>query len=247
MRRLSRRQFAGSVGAGLLLAPFINMATRRQAQAAAQAVEADPAVLHDGDVAVAVDADGSRARRITTWSAMTQPLSAVKANVVLVEGMPSGNPNDGHGASDSLTGQGFGYYGQGVIKISVDQFVAKKLVAARDQPPDRVAAAGRQHQRQRRHLAVLRRRERRQPADHRLAAVGVQHRVRRRAARRGRRPSALLTRRKSILDIVTAEMQPRSRRSLGSNEKAKLDAHLDSIRQLENKLDASMPRRAAPA
>ena len=36
MRRLSRRQFAGSVGAGLLLAPFINMATRRQAQAAAK-------------------------------------------------------------------------------------------------------------------------------------------------------------------------------------------------------------------
>ena len=27
MRRLSRRQFAGSVGAGLLLAPFINIAT----------------------------------------------------------------------------------------------------------------------------------------------------------------------------------------------------------------------------
>ena len=49
---------------------------------------------------------------------------------MLVEGMPSGNPNNGHGASDSLTGQGFGYYGQGVIKISVDQFVAKKLAPA---------------------------------------------------------------------------------------------------------------------
>ena len=34
MRRFSRRQFAGSVGAGLLLAPFINVATRRTAQAA---------------------------------------------------------------------------------------------------------------------------------------------------------------------------------------------------------------------
>ena len=34
MRRLSRRQFAGSVGAGLLLAPFINIATGRKAQAA---------------------------------------------------------------------------------------------------------------------------------------------------------------------------------------------------------------------
>ncbi len=64
---------------------------------------------------------------------MTQPLSAVASNVVLVEGMPSGNPNDSHGSSDSLTGQGFGYYAVNnvpVIKISVDQFVAKKLAAA---------------------------------------------------------------------------------------------------------------------
>ena len=30
MRRLSRRHFAGSVGAGLLLAPFINLAMRRR-------------------------------------------------------------------------------------------------------------------------------------------------------------------------------------------------------------------------
>ena len=125
---------------------------------------------------------GISGETINTWSAMTQPLSAVKANVVLVEGMPSGNPNDGHGASDSLTGQGFGYYGQGVIKMSVDQFVAKKLVAGGINRPISSLLLGAQHQRQRRHLAVLRRRERRQPADHRLAAVGVQHRVRRRAA-----------------------------------------------------------------
>src|SRR5262249_37921021 len=66
---------------------------------------------------------------VTSWSNMTKPLSAIAGNVVLVEGMPSGNPNDGHGASDSLTGQGFGYYGQGVIKISVDQFIANQPAA----------------------------------------------------------------------------------------------------------------------
>ncbi len=59
-----------------------------------------------------------------------RPLQAVASNLVLVEGMPTGNPNDGHGASDSLTGQGFGYYGQGVVKTSVDQFIANKLAAA---------------------------------------------------------------------------------------------------------------------
>ena len=188
MRRLSRRQFAGSVGAGLLLAPFINMATAHAGAGGRQAGRSGSCCsARWGRSRRCGRRPESRARRINTWSAMTQPLSAVKANVVLVEGMPSGNPNDGHGASDSLTGQGFGYYGQGVIKMSVDQFVAKKLAAGGDQPADRVAAAGRQHQRQRRHLAVLRRRERRQPADHRLAAVRVQHRVRRRAAPRARR------------------------------------------------------------
>jgi len=41
-------------------------------------------------------------------------------------------PNDGHASSDGLTGQGFGYYAVNnvpVVKISVDQFVAKNLVA----------------------------------------------------------------------------------------------------------------------
>ena len=106
---------------------------------------------------------------------------------MLVEGMPTGNPNDGHGASDSLTGQGFGYYAVNnvpVIKTSVDQFVAQEPDQAGSQPAHRVAAAGRQLQRKRRPVAVLRRRERRQPADDRLAAVGVQHGVRRRDAHR---------------------------------------------------------------
>ena len=130
MRRLSRRHFAGSVGAGLLLAPFINMAMRRPAQAAARQSKRVLLFCSMGTKPSLWTPTGISGESINTWSAMTQPLSAVKANLVLVEGMPSENPNNGHGASDSLTGQGFGYYGQGVIKISVDQFIAKKLVAA---------------------------------------------------------------------------------------------------------------------
>ena len=129
MRRFSRRQFAGSVGAGLLLAPFINLATRKQAQAAVKQSKRILLFCSMGTKPSLWTPTGISGETINTWSAMTQPLSAVKANVVLVEGMPSGNPNDGHGASDSLTGQGFGYYGQGVMKMSVDQFIAKKLVA----------------------------------------------------------------------------------------------------------------------
>ena len=39
MRRFSRRHFVGSTGAGLLLAPFINMAMRKPAQAATRQVK----------------------------------------------------------------------------------------------------------------------------------------------------------------------------------------------------------------
>src|SRR6266481_2306765 len=116
MRRLSRRQFAGSVGAGLLLAPFINMTMRQRAQAATRQSKRLFMFCTMGTNPPMWTPTGLSGESITAWSAMTQPLSAVKDSVVLVEGMPSGNPNDQHGSSDSLTGQGSGYYGAGVIK-----------------------------------------------------------------------------------------------------------------------------------
>ncbi len=64
---------------------------------------------------------------------MTQPLSAIKDNVLLVEGCPAGNPGDGHGSPAGLTGQGNGYYAVNNVQqlaISVDQFVADKLKKA---------------------------------------------------------------------------------------------------------------------
>ena len=124
----TRRQFVGSVGASLLLAPFIDMGLARKAHAGSKQSKRLLVFCSMGTYPPLWTPTGISGESISTWSAMTQPLSAVASNVVLVEGMPSGNPNDGHGSSDSLTGQGFGYYGQGVIKTSVDQFVASQLV-----------------------------------------------------------------------------------------------------------------------
>ena len=122
----SRRQFVGSVGAGLLLAPFINpklLGLRREAQAATKQSKRLLILATMGTYPPLWTPTVS-GETISSWSAMTQPLSAVASNLVLVEGMPSGNPNDNHGSSDSLTGQGFGYYAVKnvpVIKTSVDQ------------------------------------------------------------------------------------------------------------------------------
>src|SRR5581483_3536975 len=129
MPSFSRRKFVGSVGAGLILAPFINMTLRRQARAASNQSSRVLVFCTMGTYPPMWTPTVSGGT-VTSWSAMTAPLQAIANNVVLVEGMPSGNPNDNHGSSDSLTGQGFGYYGQGVVKISVDQFIANKLVAS---------------------------------------------------------------------------------------------------------------------
>src|SRR5579863_2612586 len=124
----SRRQFVGSVGAGLLLAPFIGLAMRRRAHASNQSKRL---LIFStmGTYPPLWTPTGISGESITAWSTMTQPLSAIADNVVLVEGMPSANPNDGHGSPDGLTGQSNSYYAVNnvpVIKSSVDQYIANK-------------------------------------------------------------------------------------------------------------------------
>jgi hypothetical protein len=236
MRRLSRRQFAGSVGAGLLLAPFINIATERKAHAAVKQVKRILLFCSMGTKPSLWTPTGISGETINTFSAMTKPLEAVKANIVLVEGMPSGNPNNGHGASDSLTGQGFGYYGQGVIKISVDQFIAKKSPAASGRPiaslllgantSDNAGISQFYGGANGGNLPTI------------GSPLSAFNTVFGGMLPTGTSASALLARRKSILDLIKGEATT-LKGSLGNNEKAKMDAHLDSIRQLENKLNAT--------
>ena len=236
MRRLSRRQFAGSVGAGLLLAPFINVATERKAHAAVKQAKRILIFCSMGTKPSLWTPTGISGETINTFSAMTKPLEAVKANIVLVEGMPSGNPNNGHGASDSLTGQGFGYYGQGVIKISVDQFIAKKATGASGRPiaslllgantSDNAGISQFYGGANGGNLPTI------------GSPLSAFNTVFGGMLPTGTSASALLARRKSILDLIKGEATT-LKGSLGNNEKAKMDAHLDSIRQLENKLNAT--------
>lgn len=235
----TRRQFVGSVGAGLLLAPFINLGLSRKAQAASRQSKRLLVFCTMGTYPPlwTPTVNGST---ITAWSAMTQPLSAVANNVVLVEGMPSGNPNDGHGSSDSLTGQGFGYYAVNnvpVIKISVDQFVAKNMVAQGINRPIASLLLGANCNENGGYSQFYggSNGSNLQTIGSPLSAFNTVFGT---ALPSGTSASALLARRKSILDTVSAEIKGLEG-TLGSNEKAKLDAHLDSIQQLENKLNAS--------
>jgi hypothetical protein len=242
MRKPSRRQFVGSVGAGLLLAPFIdlglNLGARRQARAAAANQSSRVLLFCTMGTNPSLWSPVVSGESITTWSAMTAPLQAAADSIVLVEGMPSGNVNDGHGAPDSLTGQGFGYYGQGVVKISVDQFIASNLVAAGITRPIASLLLGANTNENGgqtqfyggaggTNLPTIG-----SPLSAYTTAFG-------KALPTGTSAPQLLARRQSILDLITSEITS-VQGTLGSHEKAKLDAHLDSIRQLENKLTQSM-------
>ncbi len=230
----SRRQFVGSVGAGLLLAPFINMGLARKAQAGSRQSKRLLVFCSMGTYPPLWTPTVS-GESITKWSAMTQPLSAVADNVILVEGMPSGNPNDGHGASDSLTGQGFGYYGQGVIKISVDQFVAQTVGMGRQISSLLLGANCNENGGMSQFYGGTN--------GGNLPTIGSPlsafNTVFGAALPTGTSASALLTRRQNILDCVTSEITSLEN-TLGKNEKAKLDAHLQSITELQTKLKASM-------
>ncbi len=232
----SRRQFVGSVGAGLLLAPFVGAGLRRQAEAATP-VKRVLLFCTMGTYPPLWTPTGISGESITAWSAMTAPLEAVASNVVLVEGMPTGNPNDGHGASDSLTGQGFGYYGQGVVKTSVDQFIANKLTAGGVNRPIASLLLGANCNEMGGSTQFYG-----GANGGNLPAIGSPlsafNTVFGTSMPAGMPANSMLARRKSILDTITAEITG-MQATLGSNEKAKLDAHLGSIRALENKLQST--------
>jgi len=235
MYLLNRRKFVGSVGASLLLAPFISLVNgEKQARAAGAKAKRLLLFCTMGTNPDMWSPTGVSAENKFTFSAMTAPLSAIKANTILIEGCPSLNPGDGHGAPDGLTGLGYAQTGQVPI-ISVDQFVANQLAASGINKPigafilgaDSTAGGGRNMfyngKDSSNCMSTIG-----SPMSAYTTAFGG-------ALPSGMTASTLMARRKSILDMISGEITG-LQSTLGSTEKAKLDRHLDSIRQLENKL-----------
>src|SRR5581483_7899741 len=147
------------------------------------------------------------------------------------------NPGDGHGSPAGLCGRGNEYIAgpnfSAQPKISADQFIADKLVAAgvKTAIPSLLLGAdtsGGQTMLWKADQNVL-------PIASPASAFNT---VFGSGMPAGTQPDALLARRKSILDLVTSQIGT-IRSNVGAAEQAKLDLHLDSIRQLENKLMAS--------
>jgi Protein of unknown function (DUF1552) len=234
----SRRQFVGSVGAGLLLAPFINLALRRRAHASNQSKRL--LIFSTMGTYPPLWTPTVSGESITAWSAMTQPLSAVAGNVVLVEGMPSANPNDGHGTPDGITGQSTGYYtdstGKQIVCSSVDQYIANMTSLGFGRPIASLLLGANTNANNGKTQYYG------GPTGGNLPTIGsplsAYNTVFGTALPTGTSASALLARRQSILDTITAEITG-LQSQLGSSEKAKLELHLESIQALENKLTST--------
>jgi hypothetical protein len=236
----SRRQFVGSVGAGLLLAPFINMGLRHRAHASNQAKRL---LIFStmGTYPPLWTPPGISGESITGWSDMTQPLSTVGDNVVLVEGMPTSNPNEGHGSPGGLTGQdSSGYFtdasGKQIIRSSVDQYIAKMTSAGFGRQIASLLLGANTN------LNGSNSQYYGGAAGTPLPTIGsplsAYNTVFGTTMASGTTADTLLKRRQSILDTISSEITGLEGQ-LGSHEKAKLDAHLTSIRALENKLTSA--------
>jgi len=245
MNKLSRRQLNIGAGAGILLAPFVAM-LREGSTRAATTKQAKRLLVF---CTMGTKPDSWKptvsGETISAWSAMTQPLSAIKDNVLLVEGCPAGSPAEGHGSNAGLTGQGNGYFAVNnvvVPAISVDQFVADRLKKAGVNRPLSSLVLGADTSggvtlSYRGGIAVA---PIASPASAFATAFGGVSSGGGSPAPAGTTaaPDAALKRRQSILSLVSSEINTvRSR--VGKSEQAKLDAHLESIHSLESKLMAS--------
>jgi hypothetical protein len=237
---ISRRQFNTSVGAGLLLAPFLSQLRERPARAAGRCVKRVLLFCTMGTAPEIWTPTGVSGESTFTLQPSTQPLEAIRPNLVLVDGLVSQNPGDNHGSPDALTGLGFGASGQQQL-ISVDQFLGDRLVASGVNRPIATLLLGSQTNsnggktmfNRANNLPTIS-----SPVSAFNTIFGGVTGSSMTMGGSGPSPAQLLKRRKSILDLVTGEVNG-LRTQLGADERPKLDVHLDSLRQIENRLSQS--------
>lgn len=239
MRSQSRRCFlkgvGASVGASLLFAPFYesiaNAAPKKMKRLLVFfTMGTDPSIWKPTSVS----------GETPTFSEATSPLAEIKEHIVMLDGLPSGSPSNNHGSADGLTGMG--YYSNGPYGlISVDQFIAEKLKSTWPKGMIPVLLLGAKDPTAGK--TGFYNRDNLVPIDSPISAfktvfgnaVPTPPGTDNTAA-----VEAMLRRRKSVLDNLKSEITA-LKGNLGKEQQYKLDLHLESIRQIEQRLSATIP------
>jgi len=235
MPNLSRRTWLKTLAAGTSLLPFLDVDAPAHAAGGAPAkrlllfctMGTTPSIWTPTSV---------KAENDFVLAESTSPLEAIRQHIVMIEGLPSGNPGDNHGSPDGLTGLGFGASGQPHL-ISVDQFIADRLIAGGIQSSipslllgaETTASGGKTMFNRTNNLPTIN-----SPLAAFKAVFGTAPAG---GGAAGGAPDALLRRRKSTLDAVTGQINS-LRANVGAEARARLDLHLESIRQIENRLSS---------
>jgi hypothetical protein len=226
--KLSRRNLHRSAGASLLMAPFYNLLAPRQARAAGAARRLF--IFHSQPCDTGTwNPSGVTGENSFNLPDMLAALNEVKKDIVLLDGLAPKQPGDNHFSPHALTGVGREGRPDKQM-ISIEQYIGDQLEKTGQARPIKTllvgtgAASEAVFYRNNMRLTTI--------ASPLSAYNTVFANV---PATPGMAPSMMLDRRKSILDVVKEDANE-LKGVLGAPERAKLDLHLDSIRQFEMRI-----------
>lgn len=233
MRHFTRRDFTRHLGLAALFSPFIALLNNEPAKAQAGKAKYLFIFFTNGTEPAVWSPRGSSDSSIS-FSQMTELLSPLKSNLILIEKLSSHGTANSHAAPGGLTGMGHG----APIHISLDQFVSDALrnAGVRTQIPNLVLGGVPTEQQStffRDGRAITPIASPTQAYQAIFSGGG------------GLDPSTTaptaaeerLRRKRSVLDLMTRELNQLSQ-ALGAQEREKLEMHAESIRQLEQRLAA---------
>lgn len=231
-RSCKRRDFMAAAALGAVFAPYVRLITPSKAQ-----TELGPAkylfiFFTNGTEPAVWSPRGSTSSSIS-HSSMTEPLAPLNGNLVIVEKLDSNGTAGSHGAPGGLTGANF----SGKPLISVEQYVSDQLrnAGVNTQIPN-LLLGGVSSEAQ----STFYRNNRAIPPifspSAAYAAIFGGGGYEFPSDDSSEPPAqARLRRRRSMLDALNSEIGLLSQ-SLGAEERAKLEAHTQSLRQMEERL-----------
>lgn len=231
----SRRSFMLGLGASLFAAPFVGLLGRSRARAAAPGDAATRLVVFftpNGTIPSKWRPSGSGTSFTFPAGSMLEPLAAHRDNLVVVGGLDFKEASNHEGGMAAmLTGKG--RPGDESAGLSVDQFVASRLGGGTRFPSLEIgvqtSAWGGSVQTRMSYRAA----DQYAPPDD--SPMSLYTRLYGDAVGGDAEAAELLRQRRSVLDLVRGDVN-RLRGELGGVERAKLDAHLEALRDLERGL-----------
>ena len=218
---MTRRRFVQSLGASAVLLPFLQQAAGAQSAGAPQ-----KRILIITSLGTMPDVwrPSSAPGQPLQLSTAMQPLAAIKDSVLFLDGLSfATNPSEGHSSPQTLTGLGNGNMGQGLV-TSVDQYIARQVSAGSKIPVFLLGAQAKNESQ------FFYKDQRQTPIDSPSDAFQLAF-----GAGGGTTSTGVALPRKSIMDLVSAQVKDLQTK-LGSEARARLDQHLDSVSALEKNL-----------